>query len=160
MYAGVYGYRVGEESESVSEWSGQDLHSCRSPRPSLRGCNCASRFTSSQSHRGCNAFGRLLFVTHYRRINVLQLRWRPFSRTCNLATCLPSRLQCIWPAAIRYALSPYQCLAAAIAPRRRKKPARRQFSPLGNGQGMADVNTRVQWFLQMWPWRPLQGGFL
>ena len=71
-----------------------------------------------------------------------------------------SRLRCFWPAAIRYALSPYQCLAAAIAPRRRKKPARRQFSPLGNGRGMADVNTRVQWFLQKWPWRPLQGGFL
>ena len=32
-----------------------------------------------------------------------------------------SRLRCFWPAAIRYALSPYQCLAAAIAPRRRKK---------------------------------------
>lgn len=24
MYAGVYGYHVGEESETVSEWSGQD----------------------------------------------------------------------------------------------------------------------------------------
>ena len=47
-----------------------------------------------------------------------------------------SRLLCFWPAAIRYALSPRQCLAAAIAPRRRKKPARRQFRPLGKAGGV------------------------
>ena len=32
--------------------------------------------------------------------------------------------------------SPFQCLAAAIAPHRRKKPARRQFSPLDRAGGV------------------------
>ena len=205
--------------------------------------------------RGCDAFGRLLFVMHYRRINVLQLRWRPFSRTCNLATCLPSRLQLrltfhvvTEPSRLQLRLAdekksarrqfsplgtaggvmnPAQssrifnpvglqtrfrritnhagtrtdlsrslelkpdadCGRGRLFPRFRltscsaayggnrspfctgtsrgcncasqaKKPARRQFRPLGNGQGMADVNTRVQQFLQKWPWRALRGCFL
>ena len=87
MYAGVYGYRVGEESETVSEWSGQDLHSCRSPRPSPRGCNdgialgphgcnCASRFTSSQSHRGCNCASQTKKACSASIQSARQGRWR------------------------------------------------------------------------------------
>ena len=65
-----------------------------------------------------------------------------------------SRLRCFWPAAIRYALSPYQCLAAAIAPRRRKKSARRQFRPLGNAGGVMNPAQSSRTFnpvgLQTW----------
>ncbi len=72
MYAGVYGYRVGEESETVSEWSGQDLHSCRSPRPSPRGYIDGI----APGPRGCDAFGRLLFVMHYRCASASRLQLR------------------------------------------------------------------------------------
>ena len=126
MYAGVYGYRVGEESETVSEWSGQDLHSCHSPRPSPRGYIDGI----APGPRGCDAFGRLLFVMHYR---------------------------CVWPAAIRYALSLRQDLAAAIAPRRRKNPARRQFRPLGKAGGVMNPAGLSRIFnpagLQTWFWQ-------
>ena len=72
MYAGVYGYRVGEESETVSEWSGQDLQSCRSPRPSPRGYIDGI----APGPRGCDAFGRLLFVMHYRCASASRLQLR------------------------------------------------------------------------------------
>ena len=56
-----------------------------------RGCNCASRFTSSQSHRGCNAFGRL------------QFRYALSLRQCLATAIVPRRRKKVCSASIQTA---------------------------------------------------------
>ena len=107
----------------------------------------ASRFTDVDL-RTCFDCKRLI-VRYFRKYPVpgkfhpleygaLRIRWNAL------------RPQCFWPAATRFALSPRQCLAAAIAPRRRKKVCSASIQSARRGSLRAEAGSVQSDFQSIW----------